>query len=179
VLVLLAIIIKIDSRGPVLYWQTRLGRDGRHFRAAKFRSMHGDGEARLRAVLDNDPKMKLEYEEFHKLQNDPRVTRFGRIVRKYSLDEFPQLWNVLRGEMSLVGPRPYLEREIKDMEQKEGVILRAMPGMTGMWQVSDRNSTGFSERLRMDVHYVRNWSPWLDIWVLANTVSVVIRGTGV
>jgi lipopolysaccharide/colanic/teichoic acid biosynthesis glycosyltransferase len=179
VLALLALIIKIDSRGPVLYWQTRLGRDGRHFRAAKFRSMHGDGEARLRAVLDNDPKLKEEYEEFHKLQNDPRVTRFGRIVRKYSLDEFPQLWNVIRGEMSLVGPRPYLEREIKDMEQKEGVILRAMPGMTGMWQVSDRNSTGFSERLRMDVHYVRNWSPWLDIWVLAKTVSVVIRGTGV
>jgi lipopolysaccharide/colanic/teichoic acid biosynthesis glycosyltransferase len=178
-LLLIALIIKLDSRGPVLYWQTRLGRDGRHFKAAKFRSMHGDGEARLRAVLDNDPKLKLEYEEFHKLQNDPRVTRFGRIVRKYSLDEFPQLWNVLRGEMSLVGPRPYLEREIKDMEQKEGVILRAMPGMTGMWQVSDRNSTGFSERLRMDVHYVRNWSPWLDIWVLANTVSVVIRGTGV
>ena len=179
VLALLALIIKLDSPGPVLYWQTRLGRDGRHFRAAKFRSMHGDGEARLRQVLDNDPKMKEEYEEFHKLQNDPRVTRFGRIVRKYSLDEFPQLWNVLRGEMSLVGPRPYLEREIKDMEQKEGVILRAMPGMTGMWQVSDRNSTGFSERLRMDVHYVRNWSPWLDIWVLAKTVSVVIRGTGV
>jgi lipopolysaccharide/colanic/teichoic acid biosynthesis glycosyltransferase len=178
-IVLLAILIKLDSRGPVLYWQPRLGRDGRMFPAAKFRSMYGDGEARLRAILDANPKLAAEYAEFHKLARDPRVTRIGRILRKYSLDELPQLLSVVRGDMSLVGPRPYLEREVKDMEGQEIVILRATPGMTGMWQVSDRNTTGFSERLKMDVAYVRNWSPWLDIYILARTFEVVIRGTGV
>ena len=178
-LVFISVLIKLDSRGPILYWQPRLGRDGLHFPAAKFRSMYGDGEARLRAILDADPKLAAEYAEFHKLARDPRVTRIGRILRKYSLDELPQLISVLRGDMSLVGPRPYLEREVKDMEGQEVVILRATPGMTGMWQVSDRNTTGFAERLKMDVHYVRNWSPWLDIYILARTFEVVIRGTGV
>jgi exopolysaccharide biosynthesis polyprenyl glycosylphosphotransferase len=178
-ILLLCLAIRLDSPGEVFYFQERVGRDGKRFRAAKFRSMHGDGEERLKAVLDADPKLRAEYEEFHKLTNDPRVTRVGRIVRKYSLDELPQLWNVLRGEMSLIGPRPYLDREIPQMNGKEGIILRAMPGMTGLWQVSDRNATGFAARLRMDVHYVRNWSPWLDIWILARTVGVVLRGTGV
>jgi lipopolysaccharide/colanic/teichoic acid biosynthesis glycosyltransferase len=179
ILVLLWLLIRLDSKGSAFYFQKRLGRDGQHFLAAKFRTMHGDGEARLKAVLDSNPAMKAEYEEFHKLSNDPRVTRVGRVLRKYSLDELPQLWNVLRGEMSLVGPRPYLEREVHEMQQKEGIILRAMPGMTGMWQVSDRNATGFAERLKMDVHYVRNWSPWLDVYILARTLGVVVRGTGV
>jgi lipopolysaccharide/colanic/teichoic acid biosynthesis glycosyltransferase len=178
VLFLLACLIKLDSRGPVLYPQDRLGRDGRRFRALKFRSMHGDGEQRLRAVLDADPRLAAEYREFHKLSHDPRVTRVGRILRKYSLDELPQLWNVLTGDMSLVGPRPYLEREIPQMEHRETVILRALPGMTGLWQVGDRNATAFDARIATDVHYVRNWSPWLDVWVLARTLGVVVRGTG-
>jgi lipopolysaccharide/colanic/teichoic acid biosynthesis glycosyltransferase len=179
IIALLALAIKIDSRGPIFYFQERLGRDGTRFRAAKFRSMYGDGEARLKAVLESDPKLRAEYEEFHKLHNDPRVTRVGRIVRKFSLDELPQLWNVVVGDMSLVGPRPYLEREIPAMEAREGIILRAPPGLTGLWQVSDRNSTGFAERVKMDVHYVRNWSPWLDIYILARTIGVVLKGTGV
>ncbi|MGH7295542.1 MAG: exopolysaccharide biosynthesis polyprenyl glycosylphosphotransferase, partial [Polyangiaceae bacterium] len=178
VLALLALLIRLDSRGPVLYPQNRLGRDGRPFRALKFRSMHGDGEQRLRAVLEGDPRRAAEYAEFHKLSDDPRVTRVGRLLRKYSLDELPQLWNVLVGDMSLVGPRPYLEREIPQMERRERVILRAPPGMTGLWQVGDRNATGFAERLATDVHYVRNWSPWLDVWVLARTFGVVVGGTG-
>ncbi len=178
ILITLAILIKLDSRGPVVYWQERLGRDGSRFRAAKFRTMYGDGEQRLKAVLESDPKLKAEYEEFHKLSFDPRVTRIGRVLRKYSLDELPQLWNVLRGEMSLVGPRPYLEREVPEMHQQETIILRAMPGMTGLWQVGDRNATGFAERLRTDVHYVRNWSPWLDVYIIARTFGVVIAGTG-
>jgi len=177
-ILLLAWIIRIDSKGPALYPQDRLGRDGRRFRALKFRSMHGDGEERLRAVLDADPKLAAEYREFHKLSHDPRVTRVGRILRKYSLDELPQLWNVLTGDMSLVGPRPYLEREIPHMERREMVILRALPGMTGLWQVGDRNATRFDARIATDVHYVRNWSPWLDVWVLARTLGVVVRGTG-
>jgi Undecaprenyl-phosphate galactose phosphotransferase WbaP len=178
-LALLALAIRLDSPGPVLYFQDRLGRDGQRFRAAKFRSMYGDGEARLRAVLESNPALRAEYEEFHKLTNDPRVTRAGRFIRRYSLDELPQLWNVLVGDMSLVGPRPYLEREIPDMNHHETVILRAPPGVTGLWQVSDRNATSFAQRVSIDVHYVRNWSPWLDIYILARTVGVVLRGTGV
>ena len=124
----LALLIRLDSRGPALYPQDRLGRDGRRFRALKFRTMHGDGEERLRAVLDADPRCAAEYAEFHKLSDDPRVTRVGRILRKYSLDELPQLWNVLTGDMSLVGPRPYLEREIPQMNRREQIILRAPAG---------------------------------------------------
>jgi Undecaprenyl-phosphate galactose phosphotransferase WbaP len=178
VFAILTLCIVLDSRGSPFYFQERLGQDGRRFRAYKFRSMHGDGEARLKSVLESDPKLRAEYEEFHKLSRDPRVTRVGRVLRKFSLDELPQLYNVLRGDMSLVGPRPYLEREIPDMEQREKIILRAPPGLTGLWQVSDRNSTGFEFRIRTDVHYVRNWSPWLDIYVLARTFGVVIKGTG-
>lgn len=174
----LALLIRLDSRGPILYPQDRLGRDGRRFRALKFRTMYGDGEARLKAVLEADPKLSAEYAEFHKLTNDPRVTRVGRILRKYSMDELPQLWNVLVGQMSLVGPRPYLEREIPQMDRRETIILRALPGMTGLWQVGDRNATNFDGRTATDVHYVRNWSPWLDVWVLARTLGVVLGGTG-
>lgn len=178
IILLLTLLIMIDSRGGAFYQQKRLGRDGRQFAAYKFRSMHGDGEARLAQVLEADPALRAEYNKFHKLRNDPRVTRVGRILRKYSLDELPQLWNVLNGTMSLVGPRPYLERELKDMDAQEGFILRSVPGMTGLWQVSDRNAIGFSGRVKMDVHYVRNWSPWLDIYILARTFGVVIKGTG-
>jgi lipopolysaccharide/colanic/teichoic acid biosynthesis glycosyltransferase len=177
-LVVLGILVKIDSPGPVFYRQDRLGRDGSRFRAVKFRTMHGDGEKRLAEVLAKSPKLRAEYEEFHKLSRDPRVTRIGRVLRKYSFDELPQLWNVLAGDMSLVGPRPYLEREVPDMNHQEAIILRALPGITGMWQVSERNATTFDERLKMDVHYVRNWSPWLDVYLLARTFGVVIGGTG-
>jgi len=178
-LLLIALLVKIDSKGPIFYWQARLGRDGQYFKAAKFRTMHGDGEARLKAILDADPALKAEYDTYHKLRKDPRVTRVGRILRKFSLDEFPQLWNVIKGDMSLVGPRPYIERELPEMGGQEKIILRATPGMTGMWQVSDRNAASFAWRVQVDVHYVRNWSPWLDMYILAKTVGVVLKGSGV
>jgi len=178
VIVLLALVIRLDSKGSAFYSQERLGRGGKLFVAHKFRTMHGDGEARLQAVLEADPKMRAEYDEFHKLSFDPRITRVGRVLRKYSLDELPQIWNVVRGEMSLVGPRPYLQRELPEMANHEHIILRSVPGMTGLWQVSDRNATGFGERVKMDVHYVKNWSPWLDLYVLARTLGVVFGGTG-
>jgi lipopolysaccharide/colanic/teichoic acid biosynthesis glycosyltransferase len=178
ILALVAAAIAIDSRGGVFYRQKRLGQDGVRFPALKFRTMHGDGERRLAAVLESDPKLRSEYEEFHKLTVDPRVTRVGRFLRKYSLDELPQLWNVLVGDMSLVGPRPYLEREIPEMDQKEAIILRVKPGITGIWQVTERNASTFERRLHMDVEYVRSWSPWLDIYVLGCTVPVVLGGTG-
>jgi lipopolysaccharide/colanic/teichoic acid biosynthesis glycosyltransferase len=177
-LLLIAIAIALDSRGGVFYQQKRLGQDGVRFPAFKFRTMHGDGEHRLQEVLARDPRLRAEYEQFHKLSVDPRVTRVGRMLRKYSLDELPQLWNVLVGDMSLVGPRPYLEREIPEMDQKEAIILRVKPGITGIWQVTERNASTFERRLHMDVEYVRSWSPWLDIYVLAKTVPVVLGGTG-
>jgi Undecaprenyl-phosphate galactose phosphotransferase WbaP len=177
-MLLIALAIRLDSRGGVFYHQKRLGQDGVRFRAFKFRTMHGDGEKRLAEVLARDPRMRAEYEEFHKLTVDPRVTRVGRFLRKYSLDELPQLLNVFLGDMSLVGPRPYLEREIPEMDQKEAIILRVKPGITGIWQVTERNASTFERRLHMDVEYVRSWSPWLDIYVLARTVPVVIGGTG-
>ncbi len=178
ILVTLCALIRLDSRGPAFYRQKRLGQDGVRFQALKFRTMYVDAEARLKDLLSSDPHLKSEYDSFHKLQNDPRVTRLGRFLRKYSLDELPQLWNVIVGEMSLVGPRPYLEREIPEMAQKEAIILRVKPGITGIWQVTWRNESTFDQRVNLDVEYVRNWSPWLDVYVLARTVPVVLGGTG-
>ncbi len=175
---LVCLLIKLDSEGSVFYRQKRLGQDGVRFVAYKFRTMYGDGEHRLKEVLERDPKLRAEYEEFHKLAVDPRVTRIGRILRKYSLDELPQIWSVLVGDMSLVGPRPYLEREIPEMDGQEAVILRVRPGITGIWQVTERNASTFEQRVKLDVEYVRSWSPWLDLYVLARTVPVVFGGTG-
>jgi lipopolysaccharide/colanic/teichoic acid biosynthesis glycosyltransferase len=140
--------------------------------------MYGDGEQRLQEVLERDPQLRAEYEEFHKLSVDPRVTRIGRLLRKFSLDELPQVWSVFVGDMSLVGPRPYLEREIPDMDGQEAIILRVKPGITGIWQVTERNASTFDQRVLLDVEYVRSWSPWLDLYVLARTVPVVLGGTG-
>jgi Undecaprenyl-phosphate galactose phosphotransferase WbaP len=178
VLATLAIMVRLDSKGPIWYPQKRLGADGVRFSALKFRTMYQDAERRLQELLAKNPKLRAEYEEFHKLTNDPRVTRIGRFLRKFSLDELPQVWNVLVGEMSLVGPRPYLEREIPDMDQKESIILRVKPGITGIWQVTWRNESTFEQRVQIDVEYVRNWSPWLDLYVIARTVPVVLGGTG-
>src|SRR4051812_12398058 len=175
---IMAILIKLDSRGSVFYTQKRLGQDGVRFVAYKFRTMYGDGEKRLLEVLANNPAMRAEYEEFHKLTVDPRVTRIGRVLRKYSLDELPQIWSVFVGDMSLVGPRPYLEREIPEMNGQEAVILRVKPGITGIWQVTERNASTFEQRVHLDVEYVRSWSPWLDLYVLARTLPVVLGGTG-
>ncbi|HET7543245.1 MAG TPA: sugar transferase [Polyangiaceae bacterium] len=173
-----SILIKLDSSGSIFYTQKRLGQDGVRFKAFKFRTMYGDGEKRLLEVLANNPQMRAEYEEFHKLTVDPRVTRIGKVLRKYSLDELPQIWSVLVGDMSLVGPRPYLEREIPDMNGQEAVILRVKPGITGIWQVTERNASTFEQRVQLDVEYVRSWSPWLDLYVLARTIPVVLGGTG-
>jgi len=178
ILAVLFILIKLDSPGSAFYQQKRLGQDGVRFKALKFRTMYGDGERLLQQLLEESPKLKAEYEKFHKLSVDPRVTRIGRVLRKYSLDELPQLWNVITGEMSLVGPRPYLEREIPEMSAQEAIILRVKPGITGIWQVTGRNSATFGERVQLDVEYVRNWSPWLDLYVLARTVPVVLGGSG-
>ena len=174
----IALWIRLDSPGPVFYLQERLGKDGKRFLAVKFRTMYQDAEERLSQILAHDPVFREEYEMFHKLRNDPRVTRAGRFLRKLSLDELPQLWNVLKGEMSLVGPRAYLPRELPAMAGSERIILRVLPGVTGLWQVSGRNEISFGGRLEIDTYYVRNWSIWLDLYILARTAWVVIFGRG-
>ena len=177
-LLALAIAIKLDSPGPVLFRQTRLGTGGRCFTILKFRSMHADADARLEALLARDPARRAEYERFKKLRDDPRVTAIGRFIRKYSLDELPQLFNVVRGDLSLVGPRAYLPRELSSMGGLERSVLQCRPGVTGLWQVSGRNELPFAERLSMDAHYVQHWTPWLDLYILAKTIPVVLTGEG-
>jgi Undecaprenyl-phosphate galactose phosphotransferase WbaP len=171
---LLSGLVWLESRGAIFYKAQRMGRDGKLFFCVKFRTMVPGAEAVLARMLEKDPKACEEYRKFHKLHNDPRVTRVGRFLRKTSLDELPQLWNVLRGEMSLVGPRPYLPRESSEIGATQGQILRVYPGMTGPWQVGGRNGTSFAERVQIDAHYVRNWSIWLDLVILARTVRSVI-----
>jgi Undecaprenyl-phosphate galactose phosphotransferase WbaP len=166
----LCLLVRIESRGPIFYRDKRMGRDGKLFSCVKFRTMVLDAEDLLQRMLADDEEMRNEYLKYHKLRDDPRVTRVGRFLRKSSLDELPQLWNVLRGEMSLVGPRPYLPRESEDIGTTQKEILRVTPGITGPWQVAGRNYTSFGERVRMDAGYVRDWSVWLDIVLLARTV---------
>jgi Undecaprenyl-phosphate galactose phosphotransferase WbaP len=175
---LAALLIKIDSRGPVFYRQARMGQDRRSFSVIKFRTMYSDSEQRLKRLLETDAGLRAEYEKYHKLRNDPRITRVGMLLRRTSLDELPQVWNVLKGEMSFVGPRAYMPQEQGHMQGKDRTILRVLPGITGMWQVSGRNRLSFSERLDMDVYYVRNWSIWIDLYLLARTAAVVITGEG-
>ncbi|MDQ3461344.1 MAG: undecaprenyl-phosphate galactose phosphotransferase WbaP [Deinococcota bacterium] len=177
-LVLLYLWVRSDSPGPAFHQSERLGQDGRVFRCLKFRTMFTDAEARLTELLTADPGLRGEYERFHKLEGDPRITRAGRFLRRYSLDELPQLANVLAGEMSLVGPRPYLAREYPDMNGYGETILEAKPGITGHWQVSGRNFFTFGERLELEAHYVRNWSIWWDIIILVQTVIVVLTQRG-
>ena len=178
-LVVAALAIRLDSPGPILYRQQRLGRGWRRFRCFKFRTMYRDNAERLEDYLSRHPAARAEWEQFAKLKAfDPRVTRVGRILRRFSFDELPQLLNVARGDMSLVGPRPYLPRETERMGDCAETILKAPPGITGLWQVSGRNELPFSQRLRLDEYYVRNWSLWLDITVLVKTVGAVIRRQG-
>lgn len=173
---LIAILIHFDSRGPALLSQTRLGRRNKDFPCLKFRTMHVDGDQKLAAYLDANPEMADEWEKFAKLKShDPRLTRLGRILRRWSLDEVPQIINVLKGEMSLVGPRPYLPRERDRIGSHFATIVETRPGMTGFWQVSGKNRLTFEDRVRLEVWYVRNWTPWLDVIILIKTAGAILR----
>jgi Undecaprenyl-phosphate galactose phosphotransferase WbaP len=173
-LLMLSLLVLMESGRPVFYTDKRMGRDGKLFSCVKFRTMVPDAEDLLQRMLAEDPEMREEYLKYHKLREDPRVTLVGRFLRKTSLDELPQLWNVLRGEMSLVGPRPYLPRESVDIGATQSEILRVTPGITGPWQVAGRNHTSFGERVGMDAWYVRDWSVWLDLVLLARTVQCLL-----
>jgi Undecaprenyl-phosphate galactose phosphotransferase WbaP len=177
-LLVMVALIKLDSPGPAFYWHQRLGRRGKHFRCWKFRTMHTDAESLLTNLLQSNVEVRSEWEKNQKLRKDPRVTRIGRFLRKTSLDELPQLWNVLRGEMSLVGPRPIVDAEVPKYYEVYKLYRRVPPGISGLWQVSGRSDTSYEERVAMDAYYVRNWSVWLDLVILARTVKSVISSWG-
>lgn len=175
-----AVLIKLNSPGPAIFTQKRVGRGGKLFSLYKFRSMYVDAEARLQYLLDSDPCLKAEYEHYRKLKEDPRITQVGKWLRKYSLDELPQFLNVLKGEMSLVGPRPYLLLELKgnpSLRPYLQSILRVTPGLTGYQQVYHRGVL-FEERVKIDHYAVKHWSLWMDFAILAKTFWVVAQGKG-
>ena len=178
VIALIALLIKLDSPGPIFYRQTRIGRDGRHFKAWKFRSMVWNAEEALKDHLAQNPDLEVDWQQNQKLKRDPRITRVGRFLRYTSLDELPQLWNILRGEMSLVGPRPIVDEEVWRYGEKFTLYTKVTPGLTGLWQVSGRNNVTYEERVNLDAYYVRNWSVWLDLYILMRTVWVVVSGEG-
>lgn len=171
---LLALAVKLSSPGPVIYTSERVGRKGRTFLCHKFRTMQADADALKSSLQHLNQRDRVLF----KLAHDPRVTRIGRFLRKYSLDELPQLWNVLKGEMSLVGPRPPLASEIQHYELQHLRRLDMLPGITGLWQVEARNNPSFARYVALDVDYVENWSPWLDTVILLKTIAVVLAGTG-
>jgi Undecaprenyl-phosphate galactose phosphotransferase WbaP len=177
-LLFIALLVKISSPGPVIYKHTRIGMHGRPFKVYKFRSMVMDAEERLQSLLAADSQIRQEWEENHKLKNDPRITGVGKFLRRTSLDEFPQLLNILKGEMSLVGPRPIVEGEVKKYGEDFARIFSVKPGITGLWQVSGRSDTDYGERVAFDTYYLQSWSVWLDLWVLFKTIGVVFKGKG-
>ena len=173
-----AVAVKMSSRGPILYAHERIGKDGRKFKAWKFRTMFENSNDVLELYLEQHPDLRSEWEKDHKLRHDPRVTRIGRFIRKTSIDELPQLWNVIRGDMSLVGPRPIVTAEIEKYGPYYGLYTMVTPGITGLWQVSGRNNTTYEERVQLDAYYVRNWSPWMDMYLLIRTIRIVLFAHG-
>ena len=174
IFVIVPILIKLTSRGPVFYRHNRLGKKGRPLRVWKFRTMYVDADARLKAIIESDPARRAEWEENFKLSDDPRVTPLGRLLRKTSLDEFPQLFNVFAGDMTLVGPRPIVEGEVAHYGESYETFASVKPGITGLWQASGRSDTDYARRVALDIHYILNWSPWLDLWILKKTLFAVL-----
>jgi Undecaprenyl-phosphate galactose phosphotransferase WbaP len=177
-LALVALLIKLDSPGPVFYRQKRLGKKGEVLGMVKFRTMHVNADEMLAAYLAQNPDKKKEWDCYQKLHEDPRITRMGVWLRRFSIDELPQLWNVLIGEMSLVGPRPIMLNQETQYGETLKQYERVLPGITGMWQISGRNRTTFAQRAEFDLRYVMNWSVWMDIYILIRTIWVVITRDG-
>ena len=158
----------------MFYRQNRLGKNGKPIRVWKFRSMYADADERLAHILASDPARKAEWEASFKLADDPRVTPLGKFLRKTSIDEFPQLFNVFAGDMALVGPRPIVEKEVPLYGPAYSTFASVEPGITGLWQASGRSDTDYARRVALDTYYVLNWSPWLDLWIMKKTVSAVL-----
>jgi Undecaprenyl-phosphate galactose phosphotransferase WbaP len=177
-LLLITLLVAIESPGPIFFRQQRLGKDSKPFNVIKFRTMINGAEEKLSEMLQSDPVMQAEYLKYHKLEKDPRVTRLGYFLRKYSLDELPQFWNVFKGEMSLSGPRAYMPSELENMGSYAAMLFRVRPGITGWWQVLGRHQTSFQKRLQMDEYYISNWSLWMDAYITIRTIWVIITGKG-
>jgi Undecaprenyl-phosphate galactose phosphotransferase WbaP len=177
-LLTIALLIKLSSPGPALYKHKRLGQNGKEFQVYKFRSMVVNADEKLKAMLEKDPKLRAEWDISYKLKDDPRITRVGKFLRRTSFDEFPQLINIIKGEMSLVGPRPITQDEVDRYGEDFRRIFSVKPGLTGLWQVSGRSDTDYEERIAYDSYYLQSWSVWIDLWVLYKTMGVVFRGKG-
>jgi undecaprenyl-phosphate galactose phosphotransferase len=179
IIAIFAVLIKSESKGPIFFKHTRIGKNGRKIPTYKFRSMYVDADERLKELLKTDPEAKKEWEKCFKLKNDPRVTKIGAFLRSTSLDELPQIFNVLRGEMNFVGPRPVLQEELdRYYKDKAEYYYMVKPGITGLWQVSGRSDTDYESRVALDKWYVLNWSLWLDIVILLKTIKVVLKRDG-
>jgi len=175
---LAALLIKLDSRGPIFYRDVRIGRGGQQFVAWKLRSMMVNGREALETYLDRHPEERTAWRVTQKLKRDPRITRAGRILRRTSIDELPQFWNVLVGQMSVVGPRPFLPSQIEMYGRSIEMYKMVRPGITGLWQISGRNQLSFEERAQLDAHGIKNWSVWLDVYILARTIPAVFGAKG-
>jgi len=171
-------LIYLDSPGSIFYQQVRIGKKGKRFTLFKLRTMHLNADDVLSSTLEKDAALKKEWDKYQKLNKDPRITRVGKLLRRFSIDELAQLWNVLRGEMSLVGPRPILPNQQQLYGENYQHYVRVLPGISGLWQISGRNQTTFSRRAELDMEYVMSWSVWLDIYVMVRTVWVVLKRNG-
>lgn len=176
-IVVVALLIRREG-GKVIYRHRRVGSNGKMFECLKFRTMVPDADRILHELLAGNEKLKAEWIQNHKLKDDPRVTRIGRFLRRTSLDELPQFWNVLRGDMSLVGPRPIVREELLRYGRNARLYLAVKPGVTGLWQTAGRNDTDYRRRVAMDVYYVRNPNLWLDVLILLRTARLILRGSG-
>jgi lipopolysaccharide/colanic/teichoic acid biosynthesis glycosyltransferase len=172
-----AIIVMLDGGKPI-FGHKRIGKDGRTFACLKFRSMYSDADQRLKVILDSDPAARVEWAQTFKLKNDPRVTRIGRILRKTSLDELPQVWNIIRGEMSFVGPRPIVAKELDYYGDQVGYYLSCKPGITGLWQIGGRSDTDYGTRVELDTRYATTRSFAMDMRIMVMTVPAVLASKG-
>ncbi len=179
VFLVIALLVKITSKGPVIFSHERIGRGGRRFLCFKFRTMHANAETRLKKMLASNPRLREEWNKNYKLKKDPRITPIGSFLRKTSLDELPQFWNVLIGDLSVVGPRPVTEEEVKkELGPYAARFLTIRPGLTGPWQVSGRSDTGYYKRIRLDMHYIRYQSFLWDLSLILRTVPAMLTTRG-
>jgi exopolysaccharide production protein ExoY len=178
IFLMVMLLVKLSDKGPAFYGHRRIGHNGQEFRCLKFRTMVTNGDKVLQDYLRNNPQAMEEWRATRKLQHDPRVTAVGAVLRKFSLDELPQLFNIIRGEMSIVGPRPVVQDELEMYEHAAVYYLQSRPGLTGLWQVSGRNDVSYAARVAFDTHYVENWSLVRDVVIIARTIPAVCAQRG-
>jgi len=174
VYLILMILVALNSQGPIFYVQQRIGKDHQPFNCIKFRTMIDNADQALQAIMEDSDQIRQEFQESFKLKKDPRITNIGRFLRLTSLDEFPQFWNVLKGEMSVVGPRPLVPEELPKYGRKINTVLKIKPGITGLWQVSGRNDIPYPKRVQIDVYYATSHNWLLDLWIVYKTIGIIL-----